>query len=90
MACSGCSPSSAVWDVARVRDELRTSVLEQLGTHEAIVAIDETSFPKAGRKSAGVGTQYCGTTGHVQNCQVGVFLDDTWSRNRMGYVTRER
>ena len=66
--------SSAVWDVARVRDELRAYVLEQLGTHEAIVAIDETSFPKAGNKSAGVGTQYCGTTGHVQNCQVGVFL----------------
>src|SRR5579872_3589516 len=66
--------SSAVWDVARVRDELRVSVLEQLGTHQAIVAIDETSFPKAGHKSAGVGNQYCGTTGHVQNCQVGVFL----------------
>lgn len=66
--------SSAVWDVARVRDELRAYVLEQLGTQQAIVAIDETSFPKAGRKSAGVGTQYCGTTGHVQNCQVGVFL----------------
>jgi SRSO17 transposase len=38
------------------------------------VAIDETSFPKRGRHSAGVKTQYCGTTGHVQNCQVGVFL----------------
>ena len=66
--------SSAVWDVAGVRDELRAYVLEQLGTQQAIVAIDETSFPKAGHKSAGVGTQYCGTTGHVQNCQVGVFL----------------
>src|SRR6266568_2327031 len=38
--------SSAVWDVARVRDELRAYVLEQLGTQQAIVAIDETSFPK--------------------------------------------
>jgi SRSO17 transposase len=66
--------SSAVWKVDRVRDEVRAYVLEQLGTQQAIVAIDETSFPKAGRKSAGVGIQYCGTTGHVQNCQVGVFL----------------
>jgi SRSO17 transposase len=66
--------SSAVWDVARVRDEVRAYVLEQLGTHEAIVAIDETSFPKAGHKSAGVANQDCGPTGHVQNCQVGVFL----------------
>ncbi len=31
-------------------------------------------FPKRGKKSAGVGWQYCGTTGRVENCQVGVFL----------------
>jgi SRSO17 transposase len=49
--------SSAVWDVGRVRDELRAYALEHLGTHEALLAIDETSFPKAGHKSAGVGTQ---------------------------------
>ena len=66
--------SSAVWDVDRVRDELRAYALEQLGPQEAILAIDETSFPKAGNRSAGVGTQYCGTTGQVENCQVGVFL----------------
>jgi SRSO17 transposase len=35
--------------------------------------IDETSFPKEGEKSAGV--QYCGTSGRVENCQVGVFLE---------------
>jgi SRSO17 transposase len=66
--------ASAVWDADLVRDDLRNYVLEQLGTHEAIVAIDETSFPKRGCKSAGVHVQYCGTTGQVQNCQVGVFL----------------
>jgi SRSO17 transposase len=66
--------SSAVWDADLVRDDLRSYVLEQLGTHEAIVAIDETSFPKRGSKSAGVQVQYCGTTGQVENCQVGVFL----------------
>ncbi len=66
--------SSAVWDVDLVRDDLRAYVLEQLGTQEAIVVIDESSFPKRGSKSAGVQVQYCGTTGHVENCQVGVFL----------------
>src|SRR5690242_11108443 len=66
--------SSAVWDVERVRDELRAYALGQLGTQEAILAIDETSFPKAGHHSAGVSVQYCGTTGQVENCQVGVFL----------------
>jgi len=31
-------------------------------------------FPKRGRHSAGIGPQYCGLTGRVENCQVGVFL----------------
>lgn len=66
--------SSAIWDVDGVRDDVRTYVLEQLGDQEAILVIDETGFPKRGRQSAGVGLQYCGTTGRVENCQVGVFL----------------
>ena len=66
--------SSAVWDTDGVRDDLRTYALEHLGNTSAIVVIDETSFPKQGKKSAGVGVQYCGTTGQVENCQVGVFL----------------
>ena len=66
--------SSAVWDADLVRDDLRAYVLEQLGTHEAILVIDESSFPKRGSKSAGVQVQYCGTTGQVENCQVGVDL----------------
>jgi len=66
--------SSAVWDTDGVRDDLRTYVLEQLGLQSAILVIDESCFPKRGKKSAGVGVQYCGTTGQVENCQVGVFL----------------
>lgn len=66
--------SQAVWNVDGVRDEVRAFALSHLGTREAIGAIDETSFPKRGRHSAGVKKQYCGTTGQVQNCQVGVFL----------------
>src|ERR1700686_2373905 len=65
--------STAVWDTDGVRDDLREYVLEQLGTQGAIVAIDETSFPKRGKHSAGVGGQYCGTTAQVENCQVGGF-----------------
>ena len=52
MACSVCSPS-AVWDEDGVRDEVRTFALEHLGTSQAIVAIDETSFPKRGRAIGG-------------------------------------
>src|SRR6266852_9811882 len=36
--------SRAVWDTDLVRDDVRTYALEQLGTHDAILAIDETSF----------------------------------------------
>ena len=66
--------SQAVWDADLVRDDLRDYVLEHLGEPEATLVIDETSFPKRGNKSAGVQKQYCGTTGQVENCQVGVFL----------------
>src|SRR5581483_11659566 len=66
--------SQAIWDTDGVRDDLRCYALEQLGRESAIVVIDETSFPKRGKKSAGVAMQYCGSTGDLQNCQVGVFL----------------
>ena len=66
--------ASAVWDADLVRDDLRAYVLEKIGIPGAIVVIDETSFLKRGRKSAGVRIQYCGTTGLRENCQVGVFL----------------
>lgn len=65
--------ASAVWEADLVRDDLRGYVLEQLGTHEASVVIDETSCPKRGKKSAGGKVHYCGTTAQVEKCQVGVF-----------------
>ena len=42
-----------------MRDDLRGYVLEQLGTSDAIVVIDKTSFPKRGCKS--VGASRCNT-----------------------------
>lgn len=67
--------ATAVWDDSRVRDELRDYVYEHLGSLDAIGVLDETSMLKRGDKSAGVGVQYCGTTGQLENCQVAVFLD---------------
>src|SRR5262249_32087822 len=66
--------SRAVWDVDGVRDDMRAFVLEQLGQADAIGVLDESGFPKRGKKSAGVKKQYCGATAGVENCQVGVFL----------------
>src|SRR6266849_2466933 len=77
--------SRAVWDDEGVRNELRAYVLECLNqppegpgaAHQApypVHVIDESGFPKRGTKSAGVQKQFCGATGQVDNCQVGVFL----------------
>jgi SRSO17 transposase len=67
--------SRAVWDTDGVRDDVRAYVLELLGTDaNAIAVLDESGFPKRGKKSAGVKKQHCGVTGRVENCQVGVFL----------------
>jgi SRSO17 transposase len=78
--------SRAVWDQDAVRDEVRRFVSQTLlpdrqGQAEPqalfpVLIIDESGFPKRGRHSAGVGRQYCGATGQVTNCQVGVFLSD--------------
>src|SRR5258707_6014799 len=74
--------SRAVWDEAGVRDDLRALVYQTLPPPGSagdeppfpILVLDESGFPKRGRHSAGVGPQYCGATGQVENCQVGVFL----------------
>lgn len=55
--------SDAVWDTEGVRDDLRAYALEHLGQESAILVIDESGFPKRGKKSAGVGVQYCHYSG---------------------------
>jgi SRSO17 transposase len=66
--------NAAKWDADGVRDDLRTYVLEHLGDPEGVLVVDETGFLKKGEHSVGVARQYTGTTGQVENCQVGVFL----------------
>jgi SRSO17 transposase len=75
---------SADWDVDGVRDDVRSYVLDGLGgpgpgpgTGDAGVGVfiaDDTGFIKKGRRSAGVQRQYTGTSGKIDNCQLGVFL----------------
>ena len=84
--------SRAVWDEDGVRDELRAVVCQSLQPSALmsacassqdpfpILVLDESGFLKRGRHSAGVAPQYCGLTGRVENCQMGVFLS---------YVTKQ-
>jgi SRSO17 transposase len=66
--------NAAVWNVDGVRDDLCSYVVEELGTPEATLVIDETGFLKKGTQSVGVKRQYSGTAGRIENCQIGVFL----------------
>lgn len=67
--------AQACWDDVNVLDELRCHVSEALGDDDGVVNVDETGFPKKGKKSVGVKRQYSGTLGRVDNCQVGVFAN---------------
>src|SRR3954469_5571587 len=64
---------TADWNAEVVRDELRGYVVERLGP-SGVLIVDETGFIKKGSRSAGVARQYTGTTGKIDNCQIGVFL----------------
>ena len=80
---------TADWDVDGVRDDLRGYVLDELGDRASgVFVVDETGFVKKGVRSAGVARQYTGTTGKIDNCQIGVFLAYASVRGR-ALVDRE-
>lgn len=64
----------AQWNADAVCAEIRQYAVEHLKSETDILAIDETGFLKQGEQSVGVQVQYYGTTGHLENCQVGVFM----------------
>src|SRR5437868_12074520 len=66
--------TEAPWPTEPVIDRLQAYVGARLNTPAGIFVLDESGFPKQGRKSVGVARQYCGTLGKVGNCQLGVFL----------------
>ncbi|MGW0926926.1 IS701 family transposase [Streptomyces sp. NPDC002755] len=64
--------NSSVWDADALLDDVRAYVGERLGP-DGVLIIDDTGFIKKGTTSAGVGRQYTGTSGKIDNCQIGVF-----------------
>jgi SRSO17 transposase len=80
-AVDGASPralqrflTEAPWPTEPIIDRLQADVGRRLEHPDAVFVLDETGFPKQGKKSVGVARQYSGTLGKVGNCQIGVFL----------------
>lgn len=64
----------SAWPDEPLRGELAVWVDQELGSEQGTLIVDESGFPKCGNKSVGVARQYCGATGKIDNCQMGVFL----------------
>jgi SRSO17 transposase len=80
-AVDGATPRSlqrflteSPWSDEPVIDQLQAYVGQLLNSSDGVFVLDETGFPKKGKKSVGVARQYCGTLGKVANCQLGVFV----------------
>ena len=74
--------TEASWDDEAVIKRLQAYLAARLLHPEAVWAVDESGFPKQGKKSVGVKRQYCGALGKVANCQMGVFLAHVGPRGR--------
>ena len=61
------------WEWAPVQAALTALMVDRL-LPEAVLILDETSFPKQGTQSVGVARQYCGALGKTASCQVAVSL----------------
>lgn len=71
------------WDTDGLRDDVCSAVVEHIGdADQGVLIVDETGFLKKGTKSAGVGRQYSGTAGRIENSQIGVFLAYASPRGR--------
>lgn len=65
--------SDADWDDDKILKKYHNLINEDMGVPDGVLIFDESGFIKKGNDSIGVGRQYCGNIGKVENSQVGVF-----------------
>jgi SRSO17 transposase len=65
---------TSTWNHTPLVDELCCQVGQELGEPDGVLVIDPSGFPKQGGKSVGVAQQWCGRSGKVTNCQIGIYL----------------
>ncbi len=65
---------SIKWDEEKLRDRCQQMVATDHAHPEAIGCVDESGTAKSGKETVGVGRQYNGNRGKVDNCVVGVHL----------------
>lgn len=65
--------SHSKWDTDSIKLTMQRINKDLLGNYSYGYIIDERSQAKKGNQSVGVGRQYCGSTGKIDNCQTGVY-----------------
>ena len=65
---------SIKWDEEKLRDRCQQIVARDHAHPEAIGCVDESGTTKSGHETVGVGRQYNGHRGKIDNCVVGVHL----------------
>lgn len=65
---------SIKWDEEKLRDRCQQIVAKDHAHPDAIGCVDESGTAKSGRETVGVGRQWNGNRGKVDNCVVGVHL----------------
>ena len=62
------------WDHQAMQSVHQAMLAQMIGSSEGMITVDPSEFVKKGKESVGVGRQYCGQLGKVENCQSGVFV----------------
>ena len=68
---------SIQWDESRVRDGCQKLIAREHANPEAIGCLDEQGTPQSGEHTTGVGRQWLGSRGKVDNGVVSVHLSDS-------------